>query len=56
MIQFSNPALPGNLDELTIENLHVANAALDLLIRRRPEGVGLEVLRRGGDIEVVKSV
>jgi glycogen debranching enzyme len=55
-IRFSNPALPANLDELTIENLHVANAALDLLIRRHPEGVGLEVLRREGDIEVVKSV
>jgi len=41
---------------LTIEDLQVANAALDLLIRRHPEGVGLEVLRREGDIEVVKSV
>ncbi len=55
-IRFSNPALPANLDEVTIENLRVADATLDLLIRRHPEGVGVEVLRREGDIEVVKSV
>ena len=41
---------------MTIEDLQVANAALELLIRRHAEGVGLEVLRREGDIEVVKSV
>jgi glycogen debranching enzyme len=56
MIRFSNPALPPNLDELTIENLRVAGATVDLLVRRHAEGVGVEVLRREGDIEVVKSV
>jgi glycogen debranching enzyme len=56
MIRFSNPALPPNLDELTIENLRVADATVDLLVRRHSEGVGVEVLRREGDIEVVKSV
>jgi glycogen debranching enzyme len=55
-IRFSNPALPADFDELTIENLRVADAAVDLLIRRHPEGVGVEVLRREGDVEVVKSV
>lgn len=55
-IRLSNPVLPAGLDELTIENLRVADAAVDLLIRRHPEGVGVEVLRRDGDIEVVKSV
>jgi glycogen debranching enzyme len=56
MIRFSNSVLPPNLDELTIENLRVADAAVDLLIRRYPEGVTVEVTRREGEIEVVKSV
>jgi len=55
-MRLSNPALPANLDQLTIENLRVADAAVDLLIHRHREGVGVEVLRREGDIEVVKSV
>ncbi len=55
-IRFSNPALPADLDELTIENLRVADAAVDLLIRRHPEGVGVEVLHRKGDVEVIQSV
>jgi glycogen debranching enzyme len=55
-IRFSNPALPRNLDELTIENLRVAGASVDLFVRRHREGVGVEVTRREGDIEVVKSV
>jgi glycogen debranching enzyme len=56
IIRFSNSALPPNLDELTIENLRVADATVDLLIRRHPEGVSVEVTRREGEVEVVKSV
>jgi len=55
-IGFSNPTLPATLDELTIENLQVGNAAIDLLVRRQQEGVAVEVLRRIGEVEVVKSV
>jgi glycogen debranching enzyme len=55
-IDFSNPTLPATLDELTIENLQVGNAAVDLLVRRHQEGVVVEVLRRIGEVEVVKSV
>jgi glycogen debranching enzyme len=55
-MRFSNPALPRNLDELTIENLRVADASVDLFVRRHPEGVGVQVTRREGDLEVVKSV
>ena len=55
-IRFSNPVLPAGLDELIVENLRVADAVVDLLFCRHPEGVGVEVLRRSGDIEVVKSV
>jgi len=56
IIRFSNPALPQGLEEVTIENLRVADATVDLLVRRYREGVGVEVLRRDGEIEVVKSV
>jgi glycogen debranching enzyme len=55
-MRFSNPALPVNLDELTIENLQVNAASIDLLIRRHPEGVAVEVTRRQGEIDVLKAV
>lgn len=47
--------LPANLDELIVENLRAADAAVDFLFRRYPEGVGV-VLRGDGDFEVVRSV
>ncbi|HEY1471635.1 MAG TPA: amylo-alpha-1,6-glucosidase [Candidatus Acidoferrum sp.] len=56
VIRFCDPTLPASLDELTIENLRVADALVDLLIRRHQEGVAVEVLRREGDVEVVKAV
>ncbi len=55
-IRFCNPTLPPNLDQVTIENLRVADAAVDLLIGRHHDGVAVEVLRREGDVEVVKVV
>jgi glycogen debranching enzyme len=56
VIRFCNPTLPQNLNEVTIENLRVADASVDLLIRRHQEGIAVEVLRREGDVEVVKVV
>jgi glycogen debranching enzyme len=56
LIRLCNPTLPPNLDEVTIENLRVADASVDLLIRRHQEGIAVEVFRREGDVEVVKSV
>ena len=56
VIRFSNPTLPPNLEVITIENLRVAEATVDLLVRRHSDGVAVEVLRRTGDLEVVKSV
>jgi glycogen debranching enzyme len=56
VIRFCNPTLPPNLDEVTIENLRVADASVNLLIRRHQEGFAVEVLRREGEVEVVKAV
>jgi glycogen debranching enzyme len=56
IIRLCNPTLPLNLNEVTIENLRVADASVDLLIRRHQEGIAVEVLRREGNVEVVKVV
>jgi glycogen debranching enzyme len=55
-IQFANPCLPLNLDEVRIENLRFGDASADFLIRRGISGVAVEVLRKRGDIEILKSL
>jgi len=55
-ICFAHPLLPANLDEVRIENLRVVDATVDLLMRRQEDGVDVEVLRRRGEIEIVKSL
>jgi glycogen debranching enzyme len=55
-ICFARPLLPTNLDEVRIENLRVVDATVDLLMRRHEDGVAVEVLRRRGEIEIVKSL
>jgi glycogen debranching enzyme len=54
-IQFANPTLPENLEEVRIENLTILDAAADLLIRRSGRVVGVEVLRKTGDMEILES-
>ncbi|HEY6288446.1 MAG TPA: amylo-alpha-1,6-glucosidase, partial [Nitrospiraceae bacterium] len=55
-IRFANPCLPWNLDEVRIENLRLGDASADFLIRRDGSGVTVEVLRKRGDIGILKSV
>src|ERR1035437_2087030 len=55
-IHFANPRMPLNLDEVRIDNLRLGDASADLLIRRDGSGVAVEVLRKRGDIEILKSV
>jgi hypothetical protein len=45
-----------NLDEVRIENLRLGDVSADFLIRRHGSGVDVEVLRKRGDIEILKSV
>jgi glycogen debranching enzyme len=49
---FTSPHLPASLDELRIHNLEVAGATVDLLLARHENDVGVNVLRRDGDVQV----
>ena len=51
---FSKPFLPEFLPQVTIRDLKVGNATVDLLLTRHNEGdVGVNVLRRSGALDVV---
>jgi glycogen debranching enzyme len=55
-ICFTTPCLPPSLEELRIENLRLAEATVDLRVHRDGVDVGVEVLRKQGDIEILKSI
>jgi len=46
-------ALPEKIQRITIRNLSVGNAYLDLSFERYAETVSVNILRRSGDVEVV---
>ena len=50
---FSRPILPDFLRELRIDNLHVGNGSVDLLLLRHEQDVAVNVLRRKGDVSIV---
>ena len=47
------PQLPASLGELRIHNLEVAGATVDLLLVRHEHDVGVNVLRREGDVQIL---
>jgi glycogen debranching enzyme len=51
-IYFDHPALPTFLQEVIIKNLKVGSASVDIELQRHQHDVGVNVKRRGGDIEV----
>jgi glycogen debranching enzyme len=51
-VSFTRPRLPASLGELRIHNLQVAGAVVDLLLVRHENDVGVNVLRREGDVQV----
>jgi glycogen debranching enzyme len=51
-VSFTRPQLPASLGELRIHNLEVAGATVDLLLVRHENEVGVNVLRREGDVQV----
>ena len=52
-ICFTRPQLPASLGELRIHNLEVAGSMVDLLLVRHAYDVGVNVLRRDGDVQVL---
>lgn len=52
-ITFANPMLPPFLGSLRIRDLRVGNARVDLELHRHPDDVGIQVVQRDGDVEVV---
>jgi len=55
-IYFSHPILPPNIEEVRIENLGVTGGECDVIIHRHTGGVDVDVLRKSGEIEVIKSL
>jgi glycogen debranching enzyme len=55
-ISFANPMLPANVDELRLEGLRVGEARVDLLLKRHSQGTAVEVLKKDGELEIVKSI
>jgi glycogen debranching enzyme len=51
-VSFTRPQLPASLGELRIHNLQVAGATVDLLLVRHENDVGVNVLRRDGNVRV----
>jgi hypothetical protein len=55
-ICFDHPILPSDLNYIQIDNLKLVDASVDLRIHRQDVGVSVEVLRRRGEIEVLKTL
>jgi glycogen debranching enzyme len=52
-ICFTRPRLPASVGELRIHNLEVAGANVDLLLVRHKHDVGVTVLRRDGNVQIL---
>jgi glycogen debranching enzyme len=55
-ICFDHPLLPRHVDQVRIENLTLVDSTVDLLIHHQDQAVAVEVLRRRGEIEILKSL
>jgi glycogen debranching enzyme len=51
-IRLRNPRLPAFLNEVILRELQLADASVDLRVRRHGDDVSLEVLRKRGEIQV----
>jgi glycogen debranching enzyme len=52
-VRLAYPSLPPYLDVVRIEGLRCGAASVDLSLHRYPDDVGVNVVRREGDVEVV---
>jgi glycogen debranching enzyme len=51
-IRLRNPRLPSFLEEVTLRNLHLGTASVDIKLRRHDDDVSLEILRTQGKVQV----
>jgi glycogen debranching enzyme len=52
-VRFRHPQLPAFLDHLEVRGLSVLDAKVDLWLQRYPNNVGVNVIRKQGNVEVV---
>jgi glycogen debranching enzyme len=52
-VRFRHSQLPELLETVYVRGLRVGDASLDLAVERQPVGVGVRVLRRSGEVEVI---
>jgi hypothetical protein len=52
-VVFTDPILPNYLNEIRITNLKVGPSSLDIVVYRHENRVGVNVLRREGDVDVI---
>jgi glycogen debranching enzyme len=52
-LSLTRPTLPSFLEELRIHNLQVAGGSVDLLVLRHDQDVGVNVLRREGNVQIL---
>jgi glycogen debranching enzyme len=50
---FERPMLPQFIDDIVIRNLRLGAASMDLRVHRYPEDVGVNVLRKSDDVQVI---
>jgi glycogen debranching enzyme len=55
-VSFTRAVLPEDIEWLRILNLAVGSARVDLLLTRHSHDVGVTVLRREGDVEIISAV
>ena len=53
IVRFTRAKLPAFLDEVRINRMRVGRVSLDLLLERHEHDVGITVLRRTGDVQIV---
>jgi hypothetical protein len=52
-VRFSGGRLPEFLETVRVLNLRVLDVTIDLLLERHHDDVGITVLRRDGDVQIV---
>ena len=52
-LSLHHATLPDSLEWVRLTNLSIGSATIDLLLTRHPHDVGITVLRREGDVEIV---